>query len=446
MPALTISPPTVRPGDAHKSSAPPPGASPGDFAALLDTTSARTAPAEGPKTRPSRSETQRRDDRDDARQDEADRAGSASPDPSTARAEAAAAADTAGERRPDAAAQDGDQPRGDQPPAGDAPEADAVQPVAAPGAPVDAAALAAAGPAFPATAAAARLPGTPGAPGTPGVPPPPTDPAPVAVDPNAQPAGDGKLQLPVELLGARTGAKGGHGHGDPAGGQPPRSLSAAASPVPAATAPTTAAAAAPGAGSSATDAGGMGAGSAPATAAPAPAVPTVVAAGQPAATPTTAVPTANGTPQLTRASVTAAAERVQDLVRIATMRSGNARATLQLKPVELGTVDVHLRTTRDGLVATIAAHSQSSLDALQSAGADLRRQLEDRGVQLHSLDLQLGAGENGFTNPGDARQASSGGRGGARGWDLGGEDDAAGELTITTVSRTPAGELVDVTA
>jgi hypothetical protein len=68
-------------------------------------------------------------------------------------------------------------------------------------------------------------------------------------------------------------------------------------------------------------------------------------------------------------------------------------------------------------------------------------------VQLHSLDLQLGAGEHGFANQGDARQASPGGRGGSRGWGLGGEDEPLeDELTIAPVARTPAGALVDVQA
>ncbi|MCW3004943.1 MAG: flagellar hook-length control protein FliK, partial [Conexibacter sp.] len=168
---------------------------------------------------------------------------------------------------------------------------------------------------------------------------------------------------------------------------------------------------------------------------------------QPAATPFTAVPVAAGVPQLTRASVTAAAERVQDLVRIAATRNGGARATLQLKPVELGTVDVHLRTTREGLVATIAAHDQVGLDALQQAGGELRRSLEDRGVQLHRLDLQLGSGQSGFGNGADARQASSGSR--RSGFSNGTDADAetpAEDLSITTVTSPPAGVLVDVQA
>ena len=167
--------------------------------------------------------------------------------------------------------------------------------------------------------------------------------------------------------------------------------------------------------------------------APAPA-PTATAQAQPAATPqTAAVPVANGGaggPVLSRASVLQTAERVQELVRIATTRAGTARAVLQLRPAELGQVDVHLRTTRNGLVATIAAHEQVGLDALQQAGNELRRTLEDKGVQLHSLDLQLGAGHNGFTNQGDAREASSGRRGAAAAsHGLGSDDDPSPRTT-----------------
>jgi flagellar hook-length control protein FliK len=108
---------------------------------------------------------------------------------------------------------------------------------------------------------------------------------------------------------------------------------------------------------------------------------------------------------------------------------------------------VHLRTTRNGLVATIAAHEQVGHDALQQAGNELRRTLEDKGVQLHSLDLQLGAGQNGFTKQGDAREANAGRRGAAATHGLTGDDPVAtDELTITHAPSTPAGVLVDVQA
>jgi flagellar hook-length control protein FliK len=244
---------------------------------------------------------------------------------------------------------------------------------------------------------------------------------------------DGKLQIPAELLNAKGGRTKDFKNGD----QPQRDLPPAPTLPPtadAAATPTTPPAAAP-------TPPPVGPGVAPAPA------PTVTAQAQPAATPQTAVPVANGAPQLTRGSVLQTAERVQELVRIATTRAGNARAILQLRPAELGQVDVHLRTTRNGLVATISAHEQVGLDAMQQAGNELRRTLEDKGVQLHSLDLQLGAGGNGFSNQGDAREASSGRRGAAASHNLGSDDTAAeDELTITHAPSTPAGALVDVQA
>jgi flagellar hook-length control protein FliK len=241
----------------------------------------------------------------------------------------------------------------------------------------------------------------------------------------------GKLQLPAEL----SNAKGGHTKDFKNGDQPQRELPPAPT-----LAPTADAAAAPTSATAPTPPADPGAAITPA--------PTVATQAQPAAPPQTAVPVASGAPQLTRASVLQTAERVQELVRIATTRAGTARAVLQLRPAELGQVDVHLRTTRNGLVATIAAHEQVGLDALQQAGNELRRTLEDKGVQLHSLDLQLGDGRNSFFNQSDAREASSGRRGAVATHGLGSDDDlvASDELTITHAPSTPAGALVDVQA
>src|SRR3954451_10901761 len=74
--SLPITPPSGRaapPGGSPKAAGPP-GAR-GDFASLLSQTSARTASAEGPKTRPAQSDQpQRRDDRArPGRQDDAHR-------------------------------------------------------------------------------------------------------------------------------------------------------------------------------------------------------------------------------------------------------------------------------------------------------------------------------------------------------------------------------------
>ena len=239
----------------------------------------------------------------------------------------------------------------------------------------------------------------------------------------------GKLQIPAELLTAKADAKGGHTKDFKNGDQPQRDL------PPAPTLPPTA------------DRSGRAGRRRPRRPRPSP-----IPAPRPRRRrPSRRRPSPPPTPQTAGAGLQwrdrrarhspappscQTAERVQELVRIATTRAGNARATLQLRPAELGQVDVHLRTTRNGLVATIAAHDQVGLDALQQAGNELRRSLEDKGVQLHSLDLQLGAGENGFSNQGDAREASSGRRGAAATHDLGSDDDVVteDELTITYAS------------
>src|SRR5215212_3352324 len=76
MPSLPIAPPAkAAPNAAHppgaRAAGPPPPSGPGDFAALLDQTSARTAPAEGPKTRPAAPDaSRRRDGRVDRGRDE----------------------------------------------------------------------------------------------------------------------------------------------------------------------------------------------------------------------------------------------------------------------------------------------------------------------------------------------------------------------------------------
>ncbi|HEU4976395.1 MAG TPA: flagellar hook-length control protein FliK [Baekduia sp.] len=164
-------------------------------------------------------------------------------------------------------------------------------------------------------------------------------------------------------------------------------------------------------------------------------------------------------PVLTPASMHATISRLEELARIASLRGGQARAVLQLKPAELGAVDIQLRTSPHGLVATIHAHDQAGLQALAGAGGDLRRALEDRGVTVQQLDIQLspsaggdagGAGAfsaGGFDADGGAwtsagRSGASAGRGAAPVL----EDDAEDELVVVATPRTSAGSLVDVQA
>lgn len=84
---------------------------------------------------------------------------------------------------------------------------------------------------------------------------------------------------------------------------------------------------------------------------------------------------------LYRAPETAAA-----LIKIAADR-GITHAKLHLKPVELGGIEVRLKTTPLGVSAQLVADSAEAAKLLTQAADDLRRDLADRNVNLLSLDV-----------------------------------------------------------
>jgi flagellar hook-length control protein FliK len=86
------------------------------------------------------------------------------------------------------------------------------------------------------------------------------------------------------------------------------------------------------------------------------------------------------------------ADHVRSMLRILQHR-GQVQAQLSLHPAELGGVEVRLRQTAHGLMATVTADRADAAHVLQQAGADLRRALEAQGVQIAGLDIGL-AGEN----------------------------------------------------
>jgi hypothetical protein len=66
---------------------------------------------------------------------------------------------------------------------------------------------------------------------------------------------------------------------------------------------------------------------------------------------------------------------------------GVNHARLNLKPAELGGIEVRLRSTGDGVHALLVADSPEAARMLAAAGDDLKRQLEDKNVNLLSLDV-----------------------------------------------------------
>jgi hypothetical protein len=132
------------------------------------------------------------------------------------------------------------------------------------------------------------------------------------------------------------------------------------------------------------------AGPSPAPPAPAaaPATPTAPAGlPQPVAAPATA-PVAAPAAAPVPVQLADHVERVADIVRM-TSGHGVARARLELHPLDLGSVDVRLRSTAQGLVAAITVDQARTLEAVTRAGADLQQQLADRGLTVLRLDVTL---------------------------------------------------------
>jgi flagellar hook-length control protein FliK len=134
------------------------------------------------------------------------------------------------------------------------------------------------------------------------------------------------------------------------------------------------------------------------------------------------------------------AEAVEHVIRLAS-GGGVTHARIALHPEDLGSVDVHIRSTNEGIVARVVAHSAESVQTLQHAANDLRRSLEEQGINVLNLDI---------AQSGDERSA---GRSGADGGSFTGgggqpttDQDTTETLTKTSTLRLPSGVLVDVLA
>jgi flagellar hook-length control protein FliK len=180
------------------------------------------------------------------------------------------------------------------------------------------------------------------------------------------------------------------------------------------------------------------------------AAPAVQASSSPASpilggTPATQVPAARGgfAPP-TPVPLARAAEAVEHVLQLASQR-GVTHARIALHPQELGSIDVHLRSTSEGIVARVVAHAPEAAQQLQQAAADLRKSLEQQGLTLLNLDIghqgdgrsagRAGAGADGSGQNGSGSAESSG------------EGAGAGDETSTDTSlQLPNGVLVDVLA
>jgi Flagellar hook-length control protein FliK len=115
----------------------------------------------------------------------------------------------------------------------------------------------------------------------------------------------------------------------------------------------------------------------PATAAPVP----------PAAQPSAAAPAAPSlTPLAQRAAPLHQARAVAQVLQVALER-GISQAKLNLRPAELGGIEIRLQTSSAGVTAQVIADSPEAARLLQQAAEDLRRSLERHDVTLLSLDV-----------------------------------------------------------
>jgi flagellar hook-length control protein FliK len=89
------------------------------------------------------------------------------------------------------------------------------------------------------------------------------------------------------------------------------------------------------------------------------------------------------------------------LLRVAS-DNGISRARINLKPAELGGIEVRLQSSPAGVSAHLVADSPEAAKLLSQAGDDLKRQLADNDVKLLSLDVSTSGEERRDTPAGGA--------------------------------------------
>ena len=115
----------------------------------------------------------------------------------------------------------------------------------------------------------------------------------------------------------------------------------------------------------------------------------VEAAPAPATSPAAALRGPQAAPGL---QLAATVERLRDLVQVAS-RNGAAHARLQLHPAEFGGIEVRLRSAANGVTAKITADRPEAVQALQQAAVELRQSLQERGLTVLDVEVSLASAE-----------------------------------------------------
>ena len=143
-----------------------------------------------------------------------------------------------------------------------------------------------------------------------------------------------------------------------------------------------------------------------------------------------------------RQPLSRAAHTVGQLLHVA-QAGGVSHARLNLRPAELGGIEIRLVSDAAGVTATVMADSPEAARLLQDAASDLRRSLERAGVQVAQLDIGTQTPAGGGPAP-DGDGDGSGSRRGSG--PAGAGDDAPAARTSSDTLVLPGGVLVDVLA
>jgi hypothetical protein len=138
---------------------------------------------------------------------------------------------------------------------------------------------------------------------------------------------------------------------------------------------------------------------------------------------------------------------VAQLIHVAG-RDGIDRARINLRPADLGGIEIRLQHSAAGVAAQVIADSPAAARLLEQAAGDLRRALERQDVTLLSLDVSTSSDRRADGSAGGAFDLDGGrdGRGGGRHTASGDRAEAEAEPVVTATVTLPDGLHVDVLA
>jgi flagellar hook-length control protein FliK len=138
-----------------------------------------------------------------------------------------------------------------------------------------------------------------------------------------------------------------------------------------------------------------------------------------------------------------AVETVQAVVKMA-QSSGVTRARVALHPEQLGGIEIHLSSTKDGVTARVVADAAQAANVLRHAGEELRRSLESQGINLVRFDVGTAGGQQ--ERRSTFGQEPGSGSNGRTPTDSKEETEVTSDTTQEKTVQLPNGVLVDVLA